>query len=106
MMHFNHYGFLNRWTCCCTWTVPGFYDMFAMDASQMDLLLQMDIVECFVSLPWMPQQMDLLLHMDIAIIYACLLWMPQQKDLLLHMDTVVMLYVPDFLWSQKSKTIN
>ena len=44
MMCFIHYGCLNRWTCCGTHTLPGFYDLFTMDASQMDLLLHMDTI--------------------------------------------------------------
>ena len=81
MMCHVHYGCLNGWTCCCSWTLLKFY----------------------VCLLWIPQQIDMLLHMDIVIIYVCSLWIIQQKDLLLHMDTVVMLYVTDLLWRQQSE---
>ena len=41
--------------------------MSAMDAQQMDLLMQMDTVisHCYCLL-WMPQQTDMLLHMDMV----------------------------------------
>ena len=25
-----YYGYLNRWTYCCTWTLLGFYILFTM----------------------------------------------------------------------------
>ena len=89
MMCFVHYGCLNRWTCCSTWTVLAFYVLFTMNASTHGLVVAHGHC-CYLYIPDLLYVPDLLQRQQSnhwwTVLYMCR-WWQENEFLVWQCDT-------------------